>query len=146
MSCIYGTRQFGFEDQGWIAWFMIAALTGKPIHIYGNGKQVRDTLYVKDLISAIRCFYHSTIKQGVWNIGGGPKHTLSLLELIHSIETLLGRKLKLRCFDWRPMDQRVYITDFSKLNRQFRWRPQYSVQRGVKILFDWIKENKQLFQ
>ncbi len=146
MSCIYGTRQFGFEDQGWIAWFMIAALTGKPIHIYGNGKQVRDALYVKDLIAAIQYFYDSEINHGVWNIGGGSECTISLLELVRLIEKSLGRKLKLKYFDWRPMDQRVYISDISKLKREFHWRPTWTVERGVRTLFGWIEKNKRLFQ
>lgn len=146
MSCIYGTRQFGFEDQGWIAWFIIAALTGKPIHIYGNGKQVRDVLYVKDLITAIRYFYDSKMKQGVWNMGGGSENTTSLLELVSFIEKILRRKLKLHYSNWRSMDQRVYITDISKLRREFNWRPTWTVQRGIKVLFDWIEENKRLFR
>lgn len=146
MSCVYGTRQFGFEDQGWVTWFTLAALAGKPVRIYGNGKQVRDVLYVKDLISAIQRFYGSKVHHGVWNIGGGPQNTLSLLELVNHLEKLTGRKMKLRYHNWRPMDQRVYITDLKKMKKQFQWEPVWTVEHGVTFLFNWIQENKKLFQ
>jgi len=97
MSCIYGIRQFGVEDQGWIAWFAIATILGKPLTIYGDGKQVRDVLYVSDLINAYNSFIENKekIKNTVLNMGGGPENTLSLLELIEILEQLTKKKLKL---------------------------------------------------
>ncbi|MFH1545295.1 MAG: NAD-dependent epimerase/dehydratase family protein [archaeon] len=145
MSCIYGTRQFGVEDQGWVAWFTIAALTGKPITIYGDGKQVRDVLFVNDLVEAYDAFLESSLKQGVFNTGGGAKNTLSLRELIEILEEDINGKIKSSFSDWRPSDQKVYISDISKLKEQLQWEPKTSPEEGVKELIEWVKENKKLF-
>src|SRR4030042_148329 len=93
-NCTYGTRQFGFEDQGWVAWFIIATLFNKPITIYGNGKQVRDMLYVDDLVDAFNRFINSNLERGLFNIGGGPQNTISLLEFLEENERLTGQKPK----------------------------------------------------
>ena len=145
MSCIYGTRQFGFEDQGWVAWFIIAALTEKPITIYGNGKQVRDLLYVEDLIRAYDLFVESDSKHAVYNIGGGSENTLSLLEFLGILEEELRRKSKVIFSDWRPSDQKVYISDISKVKKELDWGPNIDVKEGMKKLISWVKENKDLF-
>lgn len=92
MSCIYGERQFGVEDQGWLAWFAIATILGKPITIYGTGKQVRDVLYVGDLVRAFDAFLQGKGDPGVYNIGGGPNNTLSLLELLEMLRKLIPKK------------------------------------------------------
>ena len=100
MSCIYGTRQFGVEDQGWVAWFVIASLLNKPITIYGDGKQVRDVLFVNDLINAYDLFLKSNLKGGVFNTGGGPSNTLSLIELLEIIKTKVGSIPELKYAGW----------------------------------------------
>jgi CDP-paratose 2-epimerase len=145
MSCIYGIRQFGVEDQGWIAWFAIATILGKPLTIYGDGKQVRDVLYVSDLINAYNSFIENKekIKNTVLNMGGGPENTLSLLELIEILEQLTKKKLKLSYSDWRPSDQKVYITDISKAKKVLNWKPIVTPKEGVKKLVTWIEENKE---
>lgn len=145
MSCIYGTRQFGFEDQGWVAWFIIATLLGKPITIYGDGKQVRDLLYVDDLIQAYDFFIRSNIKHGVWNIGGGIANTTSLLEFINFLEKETGKKIKKNFSDWRPSDQKVYISDISKINKELGWKPCIFPENGYRTLITWVKENPVLF-
>ena len=132
MSCIYGTRQFGFEDQGWVAWFVIANLLNKPITIYGNGKQVRDLLYADDLIDAYDEFVKSKLKHGVFNIGGGPENTTSLLEFISLIEKKTGKKMITSFSDWRPSDQKVYISDISKINKKLKWQPKTGVGKGLR--------------
>jgi len=145
MSCIYGPRQFGFEDQGWVAWFIIAVLTNQPITIYGNGKQVRDLLYVEDLVKAYDKFASSNIRHGVYNIGGGPKNTISLLEFLDILKEELGKKPKISFSDWRPSDQKVYITDILKVQKELNWEPAVNPRQGVKRLIEWAKEVKNIF-
>lgn len=142
MSCIYGTRQFGFEDQGWVAWFIIAVLDGNPITIYGNGKQVRDLLYVDDLIEAYDAFIQSDIKHGVWNMGGGSENTTSLLEFIDFLEEETGKKPSLIYDDWRPSDQKVYISDINKVQKDLNWRPKISPHEGYRKVIEWKKNQK----
>jgi len=146
MSCTYCTRQFGFEDQGWVAWFIIATLLNKPITIYGNGKQVRDLLYATDLIDAFDKFINSDLKgPHVFNIGGGPDNTASLLEFLDRIEEIIGKKPNISYDDWRPSDQKVYISDISKLKRTLIWKPQVSVKEGVEKVVEWVRKNKTIF-
>ncbi len=145
MSCIYGVRQFGFEDQGWVAWFVIAALHNKPITIYGNGKQVRDLLYVTDLVEAFDKVIKGDLKSEVMNIGGGPDNTISLLEFLDELEKQTGRKPKVDFSDWRPSDQKVYISDISKVKEKLKWSPKVNPQEGVRKLIDWIKNNESCF-
>jgi CDP-paratose 2-epimerase len=145
MSCTYGTRQFGFEDQGWVAWFIIATLFNKPITIYGNGKQVRDMLYADDLVNAFNCFIKSDLKRGLFNIGGGPENTISLLEFLDELELLTGKRPKVNFSDWRPSDQKVYITDTTKLKDTLNWKIRTDVKEGIKKLTEWVKENKDYF-
>jgi CDP-paratose 2-epimerase len=147
-SCIYGPRQWGIEDQGWLAWMTIAAVTGKQITIYGDGKQVRDILYVNDLLNA----YDSAIEkidrvQGqVYNIGGGPRNTLAIwAEFGPILEKLLGKQIEVARSDWRPGDQRVFYGDFSKAKRELDWEPKIDLEEGIEMLFDWVKANRDLF-
>ena len=146
MSCIYGERQFGIEDQGWVAWFTIATLAGKPITIYGDGKQVRDILYVSDLVDAYNAFMNSKLKHGVFNLGGGQQNTLSLLELLDILEKLTGKRTKISFDDWRLGDQKVYISDISEAQQKLGWRPQVSPLEGVKRLTKWVQQNMGLFE
>lgn len=145
MSCIYGTRQFGVEDQGWVAWFTIASLLGKKLTIYGDGKQVRDVLYISDLVELFDKFMGSKLKNAVLNIGGGRKNSLSLLELIKILEGLTGKKVSTSFSDWRASDQKVYISDISKAKKLLNWNPKIHPKTGVKNLFDWVNENMALF-
>lgn len=146
MSCTYGTRQFGFEDQGWVAWFIIAALFKRPITIYGNGKQVRDMLYADDLVDAFNRFINSGMERGLFNIGGGPDNTISLLEFLDELEILTGKRPKVKFSDWRPSDQKVYITDTTKLEKELGWKIKINVREGIKRLAEWIKDNEVFFK
>ena len=145
MSCIYGTRQFGMEDQGWVAWFTIAAMTGQPITVFGDGKQVRDLLWVEDLVGAYRAFLVPDLPHGVFNMGGGPEKSLSLLELLDLLRARVDGELKVSFSDWRPSDQKVYISDISKAQNQLGWSPTIDPTQGVSKLIDWVQENRSLF-
>ncbi len=145
MSCIYGTRQFGMEDQGWVAWFTIAAMTGQPITVFGDGKQVRDLLWVEDLVGAYRAFLGSDHSHGVFNMGGGPDKTLSLLELLEMLRSRVDGELKVSFGDWRPSDQKVYVSDITKAQRELGWAPKVTPSEGVTKLIDWVQENRPLF-
>lgn len=147
-SCIYGIRQFGIEDQGWLAWFIIAAVTGKPITIYGNGKQVRDVLFIDDLMDAYdAAFKNIKVSQGqVFNIGGGKNNAISVwAEFQPILEELVGQTIKIRNREWRPGDQPVYISDIRKAREMLGWEPRVNVKQGISRLFDWVKENQNLF-
>lgn len=143
-SCIYGPHQFGAEDQGWIAWFTIATTFSKPITIYGDGRQVRDILYVSDLIKAYEMAITNIkkTKGQIYNIGGGTTFTLSLLELVEYLKKLFGRPIKYSLSKWRPGDQLVYISDIRKAEKDFGWKPKVGAQQGIRALFDWVKDNK----
>lgn len=146
-SCIYGTRQFGIEDQGWVAWFTIAARLRRPITIFGDGKQVRDVLHVDDLVRAYEAAIMAPdkVKGQAFNIGGGTSQLLSLVDLIELLEQRMGRKIPLRYDDWRPGDQRVYISAVRKLERVLGWKPEISVAEGVAQLDNWVRLNEGAF-
>lgn len=144
-SCIYGERQYGVEDQGWVAWFVIALMTGRHITVYGDGKQVRDVLYVGDLVESYDAFLNSKLNHGVFNLGGGPDNTLSLLQLLDLLERFTGLKPSLSFDDWRPADQRVYISDISKAQKLLNWAPRINPEEGVKKVVDWVSGNKERF-
>lgn len=148
-SCIYGPRQFGVEDQGWVAWFIIAAVTGSPITIYGDGKQVRDVLWVGDLLD----LYQAAIDQidvaggRVYNVGGGPENTLAVWsELGPMLETLTGREIPVAWDDWRPGDQRIFVADVDRALHELGWRPQVGKEEGVRRLYEWVVANRGLFE
>jgi len=147
-SCIYGYHQFGIEDQGWVAWFCIAAALNKPITIYGDGKQVRDVLFIDDLVSLYDQAYQNidVIAGKIFNIGGGPLHTLSLHELLAQLELLKGAKIPIRYDNWRPGDQKVYISNIDAAEKVFGWKPRITVIEGIENLYDWILRNKSLFK
>lgn len=145
MSCIYGTRQFGFEDQGWVAWFTIAAMKKLPVTIFGDGKQVRDVLYVSDLVNLYDKFVQSDLPYGVFNTGGGVKYTMSLLELVDMLATRLGSRLALKFEDWRPSDQKAYISDIRLAREKLGWTPRVSPEEGLDHLLHWVRENAQLW-
>lgn len=148
-SCIYGTRQFGVEDQGWVAWFVIAAVANRKMTIYGDGKQVRDILYVDDLLNAYDLAI-ANIKSAagkVYNIGGGSKNVLSVWEEFGPIlEKHVGHALQVEREDWRPGDQRIYVSDIHKAQNELGWTPKIGVEEGIQKLYDWVKTNIHLFQ
>ncbi len=147
-SAIYGPRQFGVEDQGWLAFFAICAALGRPFTIYGDGKQVRDLLYVDDLAQAFeRAMQNIQRTAGqVYNIGGGAARSLSVwTETQPLLEELAGRSLAVRYGDWRPGDQKVYLSDISKAGADFGWAPRVAPDEGLLRLWNWILENKSLF-
>lgn len=146
MSCIYGTRQFGVEDQGWVAWFTIAALTDRPITIFGDGKQVRDVLWVEDLVRAYDAFVRSDHPHGVYNMGGGPAFTLSLLELLDELAETTGKRVEPAFAAWRPSDQKVYVSDVRKAADKLKWRPTTAPREGVRALATWVGEHRDLFE
>ncbi len=146
-SCIYGIRQFGIEDQGWVAWFSIAALLGKPITLYGDGWQTRDVLNVADLARAYEAAWdhRASISGQAFNIGGGPANTLCLRDLLGFLEEELGITIEPRSGASRPGDQPVFICDIRKAQEQLGWSPAVGVERGVRDLIGWVRENRNLF-
>ncbi len=147
-SCIYGPRQMGVEDQGWVAWFVIAAAQQRPITIYGDGKQVRDVLYIDDLLDAYDAAVEriGTAAGEVYNIGGGPAHTMSIwVEFQPLLERLVGRSIDVSYDDWRPGDQRIYVSDVRKARQELEWHPRVGVEEGVQRLYEWVISNKELF-
>lgn len=147
-SCIYGLRQFGIEDQGWVAWFVIAAVKGLPITIYGDGKQVRDILFIDDLLDAydLAIADIDTASGEAFNVGGGPLFTISIWQEFGSmLEKLLGKPIPTASGDWRPGDQRVYISDIRKADSKLGWKPKVGVEEGVKRLFEWVSSNRDMF-
>lgn len=142
-SCIFGPQQFGNEDQGWVAHFVIKAILGEKINIYGDGKQVRDILHIKDLIRAYKLALRN-IKEcrgEIFNIGGGIKNSFSLLELIEFLGKILKKKIEYEFFDWRPGDQKVFISNNGKIKSKTGWFPKIDKEEGVKKLIRWVKEN-----
>ena len=139
-SCIYGPRQIGVEDQGWVAWFAICAALERPITIYGDGKQVRDVLYIDDLVDLYFRVVEMEpqLKRTAFNVGGGPDQTVSLLDLIHLLEQELGNRIELRFTDWRPGDQPVYVSDIRAVCENLQWVPKVSLEEGVTRMLEWI--------
>lgn len=147
-SCIYGYRQFGVEDQGWVAWFIIAALKQHPITIYGNGKQVRDVLFVDDLIDAYEAAVNNIdrVAGQIFNVGGGPENTMSVWKQFGPIlEELVGQPIPVQIGDWRPGDQPIYVSDIRKAQNELGWSPKIGLREGIECLYRWVKENPELF-
>ncbi len=142
MSCVYGRRQWGTEDQGWVAHFGRALLKNAPITIYGDGFQVRDILWVDDLVAAMRCAVAAAVgaTPRIYNIGGGPDNAVSVREVVDRLAALIGVNPKLVLNDWRPGDQRVYVTDTRRINEELGWRPSVAVEEGLVRLLEWLRE------
>ena len=145
MSCIYGPAQFGFAEQGWAMWFVHAALKRLPLTIFGDGKQVRDMLYVEDCVKAYDAFHKSDLKHGVFNLGGGPKNTLSLIECIRMLEEMTGKKLDVSYDDWRDSDQKTYVSDIRPIKNYLGWEPTVSPADGMARSLEWVKDNLHIF-
>jgi len=148
-SCIYGQRQFGVEDQGWVAHFVIATVLGRPIAIYGDGMQVRDILHIDDLIAAYQRGIEriGELRGEVLNLGGGPANTLSVwAEFGPLLEALAGRPIAVQYGPWRPGDQRVFVADIRRAEALLGWRPRVSPAEGVRRLYAWVADNGELFE
>lgn len=144
-SCIYGPHQFGVEDQGWVAWFLIAAMKKKPITIYGNGKQVRDILYIDDLLDAYDKSIHTIekTKGQIYNMGGGINNTISVWkEFEPMIEELVGHKITVSYGVERPGDQPIFVANTSKAEHDFNWKPRVGVNEGLRLLYDFLQTSK----
>src|SRR5581483_2953719 len=148
MACIAGPRQFGNEDQGWVAHFLYSALRDRPITVYGDGRQVRDVLAVEDLMRAfegVRANLDKTVGE-IYNVGGGFRNSISLLELMDEIEKLTGHRLRYSLEQVRAGDQALYVTDYSKLHRHIGWEPKLSVAEILRNIQDWWKRNQAFSQ
>jgi CDP-paratose 2-epimerase len=142
MSCIYGQRQFGTEDQGWVAHFLLRALRREPITIFGDGRQVRDILHVDDLVNALVLAdgHMERLSGKAFNMGGGPDNVISLLDLLDRIEALDGTRPKVAFDDWRVGDQRYYVSDTRRFQQATGWRPQTNADQGIERLHAWLRE------
>jgi CDP-paratose 2-epimerase len=145
-SCIYGRYQFGVEDQGWVAWFAIAAVSGRDITIYGDGKQVRDILYVDDLTSlyAAAIEHPECVSGKAYNVGGGPSNTLSLLELLAIFDKEYALRPRISYSEVRAGDQYIFVADVSRIADDIGWRPTTSPEPGISKMMNWIGENRRL--
>jgi CDP-paratose 2-epimerase len=144
MSCIYGPHQYGNEDQGWVAHFLICALDGLPITLYGDGLQVRDILYIDDLVDAFLLAEDQIEKLSgqAFNIGGGPKNSVSLCELLALIEDLAGREVVKKIHEWRLADQQYYVSDTRRFELLTGWGKNFDVVNGVRRLFHWLADSR----
>jgi CDP-paratose 2-epimerase len=143
-SCLYGTQQFGFSEQAWIAHFVINTLKGDPVIIYGDGAQTRDCLWIPDLVRLYEAFIHQD-KSGVWNVGGGPKFTLSLNECLDLLEDITNKRSKITHGDWRPHDQRTYTSDIRPLEEELKWTPIVNPKEGLEKIVKWAEQNLDIF-
>ena len=143
MSCIAGPRQFGTEDQGWVAHFVYSALQAEPVVIYGDGRQVRDVLCIDDLIRAFDAARQNmeTTRTEVYNVGGGPQNSISLLELMDEIELLTGHRLECVMERRRAGDQLLYITDNSKILRDTGWKPEIGLKKTIRLLQEFGQQH-----
>ncbi len=140
MSCIYGPRQFGTEDQGWVAHFILRALRGEPITLYGDGMQVRDVLFVDDLVDAFLLAEENITRLSgrAFNMGGGPMNAISLLDLLDRIEELHGERPRLHFDEWRTGDQRYYVSDTRAFERATGWQRRVGAKEGIAQLYRWL--------
>ncbi|MDB5594967.1 MAG: CDP-paratose 2-epimerase [Hyphomicrobiales bacterium] len=144
MSCIYGPRQMGTEDQGWVAHFVLRALSGQPITIYGDGRQVRDIMCVHDAVDAYLALWAqiSHVQGRAFNLGGGPSNAVSLIQLLDHIESLIGKRIVLRHDEWRAGDQRYFVSDTSRVRRELALRTPIGWREGVAELTRWLMKDR----
>ena len=147
-SCIYGPRQFGVEGQGWLAWIVNALAFNQPINLYGNGKQVRDVLYIDDLVNAYNLAFTNInkTKGKAYTIGGSNKFSISILEFLGILENVSDKKITYTIKPWRQADQKVYISDISSAKKDFKWSPKVTPTEGIKMMYEWILKNKNLIE
>ncbi len=143
MSCIYGNMQFGMEDQGWITWLTILAYFKKKIKIFGDGKQVRDVLFISDLVRLfVRLSKSRKNKNKIFNVGGGVNNSISILELIEMLEKKLNENIQYKKYNWRPGDQKIYISNISKIKKEFNWIPKIRASHGLDMVIQWVENNE----
>jgi CDP-paratose 2-epimerase len=142
-SCIYGPRQFGFEEQGWVAWFAIAVATGAPVTVYGDGSQVRDLLWIDDLCDLYRMAIAriDDIAGNVYNIGGGPANALSVTEVLQRLQQLCAKHVRVARGDWRPGDQRIFVANTARVTHDVGWKPRTTVDTGIPRLAGWVRQS-----
>lgn len=145
MGCIYGPRQFGIESQGWVGWFVEAHLTGKLVTLYGDGSQIRDILYVSDLVRAFDAFIKSKFDHRVYNIGGGSANSLSLNECLSILKIETGKVPVVKLAPIRDNDQEICIMDIKRVCRELKWKPKVTPQAGIIEVIKWVKNNKEFF-
>jgi CDP-paratose 2-epimerase len=140
MSCIYGPRQFGTEDQGWVAHFLIRALQGQPISVYGDGRQVRDILFVDDAVAAYRRLLEEieTFRGTAFNLGGGPRNAVSLRQVLDEIATISASELQLEFGPWRTRDQLYFVADTRRIEQALDWRAEVDWKIGLRRLWQWL--------
>ena len=143
-SCIYGENQYGIEDQGWVACLAIQALLGKNINIYGDGLQVRDVLHVRDLYEFWKAAFFKINKSNgnAYNIGGGLKNKISINNYIKALKREVNTQIKIKYHDWRPGDQKIYVSDINKALKDLQWSPKIKFDDGLKRLLDWVRNNQ----
>ena len=143
MSCIYGPRQFGTEDQGWVAHFARAVLRGEGVTFYGDGRQVRDVLHVSDLVRALRAALDEPRRTAgrAFNVGGGPANAVSLRQVVAELGGLAGREVGVRTDAWRAGDQRWYVSDTARVRETLGWEPRVGWRDGLADLFAWLAEH-----
>jgi len=144
MSCIYGPRQFGTEDQGWLAHFLIRALEKKPVTLFGDGRQVRDVLFIDDLVDAFLLAREKAhaLAGCAFNMGGGPRNTVSLLEVIARMTPLTGESPRIVHGDWRSGDQRYYVSNTARFSAATGWEARTGVKSGMERLLEWLLETR----
>ncbi|MBI5892267.1 MAG: NAD-dependent epimerase/dehydratase family protein [Deltaproteobacteria bacterium] len=145
LTGLYGSRQFGGEDHGWVANFSIRSALGWPITIYGTGKQVRDILYATDVAAAFDAFYKAR-KPGIYNIGGGTKFSISLLECMDVLREILGKDIQVNFAESRHGDLQYFVCDIGKAKRELQWEPKISPRNGIEELVKWVQKNRELFK
>ena len=145
-SCIYGPNQFGIEDQGWVAWFTIATLLKKQMTIYGDGKQIRDILFVTDLVKLYElAIVKRKISNGkIYNVGGGVENTMSLNELVIRLKNRFNSTIDPIFDDWRPGDQKVYVSNIEKVVSELSWSPTTTINEGIDQMANWIEKNSEI--
>ena len=145
LSGLYGPRQFGGEDHGWVANFTIRTILGNPITIFGTGKQIRDILYATDAVEAFDAFYKAR-KSGIYNIGGGIKRAISLIECIKLIEEIRGKKVEIKYAPRRTGDLWYFVCDITKAKKNLNWEPRILNEEGIRRLIEWVQENIEMFR
>lgn len=142
-SCIYGYHQFGIEDQGWVAWFITALLLGKPLTLYGNGKQVRDVLFIDDLTKLYETIVDDIgkISGKIYNVGGGADNAISLLELLNVLKARYGLDANYTLVEPRAGDQKVFISNNQALEKDLNWKPATGITEGLDKIVFWLKDN-----
>jgi CDP-paratose 2-epimerase len=141
-SCIYGTRQFGVEDQGWVAWFAIAAMSGRGITVYGDGRQVRDLLWIEDLLDLYERCLEAAPAGAIYNAGGGAANRASVLQALDALEVTLDRPIEREFSAWRPGDQKVFYSDNRRACQALGWMPETGVVDGLTMMVDWLRANE----